>query len=75
MTHEEILTTLGHYVDYLIDLVFMMDMEAGHLIPGVTVHAVNKKVNVGRVDIFRNHNAAPHCRGAGHPAIGYCCLF
>ena len=59
----------------IIDLVFMMDMEAGHLIPGVTVHAVNKKVNVGRVDIFRNHNAAPHCRGAGHPATGYCCLF
>ena len=31
----------------IIDLVFMMDMEADHLIPGVTVHAVNKKSQRG----------------------------
>ena len=36
----------------IVDFIFMMDMEAGHLIAVVTVNTVDEKVHVGRVDIF-----------------------
>ena len=61
-------------LDLIVDLILMVDMEAGHLVAGITVDPVDEKVHMGRVDIFQNHTAAPDCRGALHPAFGSCSI-
>ena len=61
-------------LDFIVNLILMVDMEAGHLVTGITVDPVDEKVHMGRVDIFRNHTAAPDCRGALHPAFGSCSI-
>ncbi len=55
-------------LNLIVNLILMVDVETGHLVAGIAVNVVNKKVHMGRVDIFRNHNACsllPRCHAPG----------